>query len=196
MQTLTDYKAIVIGGSAGSYAVVSRMLSALPADFALPIIICMHRQKHVRAGFVETLDERSPLRVVEPMDKQAVERGHVYVAPANYHLFVEFDGTLSLSIEEEHLFCRPAIDYTLESASRAWRNRCVGIILTGANKDGAEGLKAIADRGGMTIVQDPLTADVPTMPRAALSLVKPDAVLSPQGIIDFLKSIAGCPARS
>lgn len=196
MQTLTDYKAIVIGGSAGSYAVVSRILSALPADFALPIVVCMHRQKHVRAGFVETLDERSRLRVVEPHDKQAVERGYAYVAPANYHLFVEFDATLSLSIEAERLFCRPAIDFTLESAARAWRNRCVGVILTGANKDGAEGLKAISDRGGLTIVQDPQTADVPTMPRAALSLVKPDAVLPPQGIIDLLMSIAGCPAGS
>lgn len=183
-----DYKAIVIGGSAGSYAVVSRILASLRADFPLPVVVCMHRLKHVRAGFVESLNDKTPLSVVEPYDKQPIERGFVYVAPANYHLFVEYDSTVSLSIEEPHLFCRPAIDHTLSSAAKTWRNKLIGIILTGANKDGAEGLKDIADRGGYTIIQDPATADVPTMPRAALRLLKPDALLSPQGIIDFLKN--------
>lgn len=186
---MADYKAIVIGGSAGSYAVVSRILAALPATFPLPIVICMHRLKHVRAGFVEALGDRTPLQVCEPYDKQPIEPGRVYIAPANYHLFIDFDGSASLSIEAPHLFCRPAIDHTLSSAAKAWRNKCVGIILTGANKDGAEGLKDIADRGGYTIVQDPQTADVPTMPRAALRLIQPNAVLSPQGIIDFLKGL-------
>ncbi|MBQ2322600.1 MAG: chemotaxis protein CheB [Bacteroidales bacterium] len=185
----SQYKAIVIGGSAGSYAVVSKIVAALPPDFPLPVIICMHRLKHVRAGFVEALNDKSQLNVIEPYDKQPVERGNVYVAPANYHLFVEYDATLSLSIEEPHLFCRPAIDHTLSSAAKTWRDKLIGIILTGANKDGAQGLKDIADRGGYTIVQDPATADVPTMPRAALRLLQPSATLPPQGIIDFLKSI-------
>lgn len=183
-----DFKAIVIGGSAGSYAVVARILASLNADFPLPIIVCMHRLKHIRAGFVEALDDKTPLNVVEPYDKQSIERGFVYIAPANYHLFVEYDNTISLSIEEPHLFCRPAIDHTLTSAAKTWRNKLIGIILTGANKDGAEGFKDIADRGGYTIVQDPESADVPTMPRAALRLLQPNAILPPQGIIDFLKT--------
>lgn len=187
---MADYRAIVIGGSAGSYAVVSKILASLPADFPVPVVICMHRLKHVRAGFVEALGERSALKVVEPYDKQPIERGYVYVAPANYHMFIDYFGSVSLSIEDQYLFCRPAIDYTLSSAAAAWRAKTVGIILTGANQDGARGLKAIADAGGYTIVQDPATADVPTMPQAALRLLKPDAILSPQGIITFLKSIS------
>lgn len=186
---MADYKAIVIGGSAGSFAVVSKILAGLPDDFPLPIVICMHRLKHIRSGFVESLSAKTKLKVVEPCDKDEIERGHVYLAPANYHLYVEYDNTFSLSVEEPYQFCRPAIDHTLSSAAKSWRNKCVGIILTGANKDGAEGLKAIHDRGGYTIVQDPQTADVPTMPRAALRLIQPNAVLSPQGIIDFLKTL-------
>lgn len=186
---MAEYKAVVIGGSAGSFAVVSKILAGLPDDFSLPIIICMHRLKHIRSGFVESLGTKTNLTVVEPFDKDPIERGHVYLAPANYHLFVEFDGTFSLSIEAPHEFCRPAIDHTLASAAKTWRQKCLGIILTGANKDGAEGLKAIYDRGGYTIVQDPATADIPTMPRAAMRLINPHQVLSPQGIIDFLKSI-------
>ena len=118
-----------------------------------------------------------------------VERGNVYVAPANYHMFIDYFGAVSLSIEDPYLFCRPAIDYTLASAAKAWRSKTVGVILTGANQDGAKGLKAIADAGGYTIVQDPKTADVPTMPQAALRLLRPDATLSPQEIINFLKTI-------
>lgn len=186
---MADFRAVVIGGSAGSYAVVSRILAALPVDYPVPVIVCMHRLKHVRAGFIEALNERSNLNVVEPYDKQVIERGNVYVAPANYHMFIDYFGSVSLSVEDQYLFCRPAIDYTLASAAKAWRAKTVGVILTGANQDGAKGLKAIADAGGYTIVQDPKTADVPTMPQAALRLLKPDAILSPQEIITFLKSI-------
>lgn len=186
---MADYRAVVIGGSAGSYTVVSKILAALPADFPVPIVICMHRQMHVRAGFVEALNERTSLNVVEPYDKMPIEKGNVYVAPANYHLFIDFFGFASLSIEEPYLFCRPAIDHTLTSAAKAWRAKLVGIILTGANQDGAKGLKAIADNGGYTIVQDPKTADVPTMPQAALRLLQPNAILSPLEIINFLKTI-------
>ncbi len=186
---MADYRAVVIGGSAGSYAVVSKILAALPPDFPVPVVICMHRLKHVRAGFVEALNERTSLNVVEPYDKQPIERGNVYIAPANYHMYIDFFGSVSLSIEDQYLFCRPAIDYTLTSAAKAWRAKTVGIILTGANQDGAKGLKAIADNGGYTIVQDPKTADVPTMPDAALRLLKPNAVLSPLEIINFLKTI-------
>ncbi len=187
---MATYNAVVIGGSAGSYAVVSRILSSLTADFPAPVVICMHRLKHVRAGFVEALNDRCALNVIEPYDKQVIERGNVYVAPANYHMFIDYFGSVSLSIESPYLFCRPAIDYTLSSAAKAWRAKTLGIILTGANQDGAKGLKSIADSGGYTIVQDPATADVPTMPQAALRLLKPDAILPPQGIIDYLKTIS------
>ena len=135
---MADFRAVVIGGSAGSYAVVSRILAALPVDYPVPVIVCMHRLKHVRAGFIEALNERSNLNVVEPYDKQVIERGNVYVAPANYHMFIDYFGSVSLSVEDQYLFCRPAIDYTLASAAKAWRSKTVGVILTGANQDGAD----------------------------------------------------------
>lgn len=183
------YKAIVIGGSAGSLSLVVKMLSQLKEGFEYPIIICMHRLKHIRSGMAETLEAKCKLKVVEPVDKEKIQAGYVYLAPSNYHMFIEFDGTVSLSTEEPNNQSRPSIDYTLSSAATAYREKMVGIILTGANKDGAKGLKDIADRKGVTIVQDPKTAEVDTMPRSALKLVKPDYILPPQGIIDFLNKL-------
>ena len=149
----------------------------------------MHRLKHIRSGFVESLNDKSALPVVEPYDKERIERGKVYLAPSNYHMFIEFDGTLSLSIEEPYNFSRPAIDYTLSSAASTFRERCLGILLTGANKDGAQGLKDIADKKGFTIVQDPSTAEVATMPKAALAIMKPNVILTPDAIIEFLNNL-------
>ena len=186
---MTDYGIVAIGGSAGSFSVISKILSSIRADFPLPVVICMHRLKHIRSGFVESLSERSKIPVAEPKDKDRIEEGKAYMAPANYHLFVEYDASFSLSVEAPHIFCRPAIDHTLSSAAQAYREKCVGILLTGANNDGAQGLKDIADRGGVTIVQDPASAEVPTMPNAALRLMNPTKVLDPQGIIDFLNSL-------
>ena len=186
---MSDYKAVVIGGSAGSLAVVLKMLSQLRADFELPIIICMHRLKHIRSGLVESLNVKSQKEVIEPFDKQRIEQGKVYLAPSNYHMFIEFDGTISLSVEDMNNQSRPSIDYTLSSAAVAYREKCLGIILTGANKDGAKGLKDIADKKGFTIVQDPKTADVPTMPKAALEIMKPDLILTPDQITDYLNKL-------
>ncbi len=186
---MSDYKAVVIGGSAGSFALVLKILPRLKPDFELPIIICMHRLKHIRSGLAENLGVKSHMEVIEPNDKDKIEKGKIYLAPSNYHMFVEFDGTISLSTEEMNNQSRPSIDYTLSSAASAYRDKVVGIILTGANKDGAKGLKDIADKKGFTIVQDPTTAEVDTMPRAALKIMKPDLILNPEGIIDFLNKL-------
>ncbi len=186
---MADYKIIVIGGSAGSFSVVGRILSGIRQDFPLPIVVCMHRLKHIRSGFVESLNDRSTLPVVEPYDKDAIESGRVYLAPANYHLLVEYDDTFSLSIEEASNFCRPALDRTFSSVAEVYGSSAVGILLTGANKDGAEGLRDMSDRGATTIVQDPESAEMATMPRAALRLMKPDYVYSPQQIVEYLNNI-------
>lgn len=186
---MSDYRAVVIGGSAGSFALVLKILSKLRPDFELPIIICMHRLKHIRSGLAENLDLKSNMKVVEPMDKERIEKGKVYLAPSNYHMYVEFDGTISLSIEDVNNQSRPSIDYTLLSAASAYREKCLGIILTGANKDGAKGLKDIADKKGFTIVQDPKTAEVDTMPKSALKIMTPNLILGPEGIIDFLNKL-------
>jgi len=184
-----QFSIIVIGGSAGSFSVVSRILSQLQADFNIPIVLCLHRLKHVRSGLIEGLSIRSNLKLIEPHDKEKIETNFVYLAPANYHLFVEYDGTFSLSTEDVLNHSRPAIDHTLSSAGYAYREKTLGILLTGANRDGAQGLKDIYDKKGFTIVQDPATCDVDTMPKSALKLFTPDLILKPVEIIQFLKKI-------
>ena len=186
---MSDYRAVVIGGSAGSFSLMLRLLSGLKEDFRLPIILCMHRLKHVRSGIAESMRLKSKLPIIEPVDKQRIESRAVYLAPANYHMFVEFDETISLSTEAVNNFCRPSIDYTLSSCAATYRDRLVGIILTGANDDGAKGLKDISLKGGYTIVQDPSTAEVDTMPKSALAIMTPNELLKPEGIIAFLNKL-------
>ncbi|TLX77149.1 chemotaxis protein CheB [Labilibacter sediminis] len=183
------YKGIVIGGSAGSFSLVTKILSRIKPDFKYPIIICLHRLKHIRSGLLEGLNLKSNLSVVEPYDKLRLEGGKVYLAPSNYHLFIEFDSTVSLSTEEVLNHSRPSIDHTFFSAATSFREKMVGILLTGANKDGARGIKDVHNKNGFTIVQDPKTCDVDMMTKSALQLFNPDKVLSPEEIIDFLNSL-------
>jgi len=184
-----NYKGIVIGGSAGSFSIVSKILSNINSDFKYPIIVCLHRLKHVRSGLLEGLNIKSNLPVVEPFDKEKIEGGKVYLAPSNYHMFIEFDSTISLSTEDVLNHSRPSIDYTFLSAATSFRNKMVGIILTGANKDGARGMKEVHVKKGYTIIQDPKTCDVDTMTKSAIQLFTPDKILSPQEIINFLNSL-------
>jgi two-component system chemotaxis response regulator CheB len=185
----SGFKAVVIGGSAGSFQGVVKILSALPADFALPVIMALHRLKHVRNGFVEVLSLKSSMPVVEPEDKEGIRKSTVYLAPANYHLSVELGNYFSLSTEEMVNNSRPSIDITLASAAYVFRNRLVGILLSGANRDGALGMKAIHDKGGFTLVQEPSECMIETMPKSALALTTIDQVLTIEGIIQFLKQL-------
>ncbi|MGQ1890210.1 chemotaxis protein CheB [Thermophagus sp. OGC60D27] len=185
------FKVVVIGGSAGSFSVVSRMLSQLDPAFPYPIVLCLHRLKHVRSGLVEGLNMKSNIPVVEPYDKDKLQSGVAMLAPSNYHLFVEFDSTISLSTEEVNNHSRPSIDYAFSSAAYAFREKTLGIILTGANKDGAKGMKCIHEKKGYTIVQDPSTCEVDTMPRSALKLFSPNQVLKPEEIVSLLNRLKG-----
>jgi two-component system chemotaxis response regulator CheB len=183
------YKAVVIGGSAGSFQVLVKLLSTIPADFQLPIIIASHRLKHIRSGFVEALSLKSIKTIEEPQDKDPIKKGKVYLAPSNYHLSIELGNTFSLSTEEMINNSRPAIDITFETSAYVFREKMIGILLTGANKDGALGMKAVADHGGLTIVQDPAECLMDTMPRAALSVTKVDHVLRIEELISFFKQL-------
>ena len=183
------YKAIVIGGSAGSFSVLANILSKIPKDFSIPIIICCHRLKHVRSGFIEALDIKSIKKVEEPDDKESIRKGKVYVAPANYHLGIELGNTFALSTEEMINNSRPAIDITFETAAYAYKEKMIGILLTGANKDGALGIKSVKDYGGLTIVQEPSECTIDTMPKAALSITKIDYILRTEEIIKFLNDL-------
>ena len=183
------YKAIVIGGSAGSFQGITQILSSIPADFSLPIILCLHRLKHVRNGFVEALSIKSIKPVVEPYDKENIKRGKVYLAPANYHLSIELGNSIALSTEEMFNNSRPSIDITLETAAYNYRDKLIGILLSGANKDGALGMKRIKDRKGLTIIQDPEECMIDTMPNAARKITEIDYTLNVQEIIQFLKEL-------
>jgi two-component system chemotaxis response regulator CheB len=184
-----SYKAVVIGGSAGSFQGITKILSQLPKTFPLPIIMCLHRLKHVRNGFVEALSIKSVFPVTEPYDKEQIKKGGVYLAPSNYHMSVELGNYFAMSTEEMVNNSRPAIDITLGTAAYVFREKLIGILLSGANRDGGLGMKHIKDRGGLTIVQEPTECMIDTMPRAALSLTKIDHVLKVDDIVSLMKEI-------
>ena len=184
-----SYKAVVIGGSAGSFQGVVKILSQLPKGFPLPIIMCLHRLKHVRNGFVEALSIKSVVQVTEPNDKETIKKGNVYLAPANYHMSVELGNYFALSTEEMINNSRPAIDITLSTCAFVYKEKLIGILLSGANRDGGAGMKAIHDRGGFTIVQDPSECMIDTMPKAALAMTKIDHIMKIDQIVNFFKEL-------
>ena len=184
-----SFKAVVIGGSAGSFQGMVKILSQLPKGFPLPIIMCLHRLKHVRNGFVEALSIKSVVQVTEPHDKESIKKGGVYLAPANYHMSVELGHYFALSTEEMINNSRPAIDITLSTCGFVYKEKLIGILLSGANRDGAQGMKAIHDKGGLTIVQEPSECMIDTMPKAALAATKIDHVLRVDQIVEFFKEL-------
>jgi two-component system chemotaxis response regulator CheB len=184
------FRALVIGGSAGSFPLVTRILHEIPKNFPMPVLLCLHRLKHVRHGFVEALSIKSNIPVVEPEDKEPIKAGKAYLAPSNYHMYVELGNHFALSTDEMVKFSRPSIDLTFETASYAYRDKMVGIMLSGANTDGADGMFRAHKRGAYTIVQNPEEAGVKTMPEGCLKLFTPDEVLNLDQIIKFIKELS------
>jgi two-component system chemotaxis response regulator CheB len=172
-----ETQAVVIGGSAGSVRALDRILPELPAQFP-PVLIVVHVLASSASSLAGVFSARAALRVVEAEAGTPIERGHAYFAPADYHLLVEPSRRCSLSIEPPVHFSRPAIDVLFESAAAAYGPALVGVVLTGASADGALGLRAVVDQGGRALVQDPATAEAPTMPEAARRLV-PEAKIVP-----------------
>lgn len=183
-------KIIVIGGSAGSYNVIKKILLSLPADFPLPIVLCLHRLKDVRNGFVESLNLGSKVTVREPEDKDPVKPGFVYLSPANYHLLIEPGHNFALSTEDNINYSRPSIDITFETAGYAFRDKMAGIILSGANGDGAKGFYSAYKNGAYTIIQDPENASFKIMPGEVLKFFKPHKVLTDNEIVEFINSLS------
>ena len=184
-----SFKAVVIGGSAGSFPVISKILENLRPEFNLPVILAMHRLKDVRHGFMEALQIKSSKKVIEPEDKESIKKGYVYLAPSNYHLNIELGGIFSLSTEPMFNNSRPSIDFSFDSASYNYKCNIIGILLSGANKDGARGMKKLKQRNGFTIVQDPKTCVIDTMPQAALDITEIDLILDADKIIEFLNDL-------
>lgn len=185
------YKLVIIGGSAGSFQIVTKILANIPKDYKIPIVLALHRLKHVRHGFVEALNIKSALPVIEPFDKQNLKPGKIYLAPANYHLYIELAGTFALSTEKPVNHSRPSIDLAFLTGAYTYKKKAVGVILSGANRDGAYGLKKMKDWGGITVVQDPNEAQITTMPMAAIDKTKNvDYILKTDEIIKFLISLS------
>lgn len=186
---LVPYEAVVIGVSAGGLDALRTILPKLPEKFPVPVVVVQHRGAGSDAFFAEYLDQRCAVLVKEAGEKEEAAAGTVYLAPADYHLLLEDDRTFSLTLESRVRFSRPSIDVLFESAADVYGARLIGIVLTGANDDGSRGLAAIKKRGGLTVVQDPATAEVDTMPRAALKAVAVDFVLPLAAIGQFLANL-------
>ena len=170
------FEAVAIGVSAGGLQALRTLLGGLPASFPLPIAVVQHIEARSDTYLCDYLDELSSIDVKEAEDKELLRSGVAYLAPAGYHLLIEPDRSFSLSIDEKVNFCRPSIDLLFESAADAFGRRLIGVILTGANGDGALGLKRIKERGGFALVQNPETAEAPYMPRAAIAATPVDQV--------------------
>ena len=182
------YDIVVIGTSWGGLAALRTIITGLPPHFDIPTVVVQHRHRDSDTMLARFLQEHTRLRVCELEDKQVIEPGRVFIAPANYHLLVE-SGHFALSVEAPVRYSRPSIDVAMTSAADAYRHHAVGVVLTGANGDGAEGLRRIADAGGMAVVQDPASAEVPTMPQAALRWVPTARVFPLDRIAPFLGAL-------
>jgi two-component system chemotaxis response regulator CheB len=180
------YELICVGASWGGLDAVGRLLADLRAGIDLPVVVAQHRHaSSTPGGLADLLRLRVKRPVVDAEDKMAIERGKVYIAPADYHLLVE-NGSFALSVDERVQFARPSIDVLFETASYAYGPGVIGIVLTGANEDGAAGLATIKQRGGVAIVQDPAGAARSAMPEAAIAATASDAVLPIEEIGAFL----------
>lgn len=186
---MSQNKYIIIGGSAGSFQTVLKVLEELPKNYPYAIFLILHRLKNVRKGFIEALSIKSKLLLVEPFDKEVIIQGRVYLAPANYHMYIEYDNTISLSTEETVNHSRPSIDISFYSAAFSFGSQSIGILLSGANRDGAAGLKEIKNLGGITIVQDPKDSQIQTMPQSAMNIFDPDKILTSDQIVEYLKKL-------
>jgi len=181
---------VVVGTSYGGLQALSMLLGGLPADFGAAMVVVQHRSRDSDETLSRLLQDRTSLPVVEVDDKDAIEPGHIFIAPPDYHLLIE-GKTFALSTEAPVAFSRPSIDVLFESAAEALGDRVVGVLLTGANADGAVGLVRIKQRGGYVIVQDPETAVGRAMPAAGIAIAPVDIVLPLERIAGHLVDVVG-----
>jgi two-component system, chemotaxis family, protein-glutamate methylesterase/glutaminase len=182
------YEIIVVGASSGGLLALRELVDGLPEAFRLPLVVVQHRHKESDHLLAALLQDHTTLSVCEIEDKAPVEGGSVYIAPADYHLLFE-GASFALSTDAPVRYSRPSIDVSFESAADTYADRTVGVVLTGANADGARGLKRIVDRGGLAFVQAPETAESPTMPSAAINSVPGARVLTIREIASTLGSL-------
>ncbi|MDB4914221.1 MAG: cheB 1 [Gemmatimonadetes bacterium] len=186
------YDLVVVGTSWGGLAALRALVNGLPKSFGMAVTLVQHRHKDSDELLRTLLQERSELEVCEIEDKMPVEQGRVYLAPPDYHTLVE-RGHFSLSTEAPVRFSRPSIDVAFLSAADSYAHRAVGVVLTGANSDGSNGLRRIFDRGGLALIQDPVTAESPTMPASAVRSVPRARVMPLPELIRYLAVLPTAP---
>lgn len=180
---------VVIGCSAGGIEALRLIFNKIEPSYRIPIAVVQHRSPNSPSIMVKYFSEITQLPVIEPDDKEPIQKGHIYFAPPNYHLLVAPDKRFNLNVDEAVYYSRPAIDVLFATAAEVYKDRLVGIIMSGANADGAEGLKKIKELGGLTIVQDPRTAYSPQMPEAAVNVASPDLVLNLNEIDELIHAL-------
>lgn len=183
------YEAIVIGASAGGLKALKTIVQNLPAAFQTPMLVVQHLSPHSDSFMARYLNQITHMQVKEADEKEPVREGHIYIAPPNFHLLVEEDRSFSLTVDEKVNYARPSIDVLFETASIAWKDRLIGLILTGANNDGSKGMQSIKARGGLTIAQSPQSADSPEMPSAAIECGCIDHILDLSDLAGFLHQL-------
>jgi two-component system, chemotaxis family, protein-glutamate methylesterase/glutaminase len=186
---------VVVGASRGGTEALAIFLAGLPEALPVPVVVVQHRVKTAEDLLAMYFRHQCTLPVCEPEDKDPLRPGHVYIAPADYHLLIDGD-QVALSIDAPVHYGRPSIDPLFESAAHAYGPRTVGIILTGSNKDGARGAAAIKAKGGTVVVQDPATAESPVMPAAAIELAAVDEILHLVEIAPYVVGLCAAAPRS
>lgn len=183
-------EALLIGGSAGSLEVLIKVLPLLEISISFAIVIIVHRKNSNDSALLELLSTKTLIPVREVEDKDAMQPGFIYLAPADYHLLIENERTFSLDDSEKVNFSRPSIDVTFESFADSMGNSTVAVILSGANTDGTQGLEAVHRAGGKTVAQDPVSAQVPFMPQHAITHTTVDYVFSTSELAQFINSLS------
>jgi two-component system chemotaxis response regulator CheB len=179
----------VVGTSSGGLAALRELVSCLPADLPIPVVLVQHRHKQSDHLLATLIQDQTALLVCEVEDKTPIEHGKVFVAPADYHLLIEVN-EFALSVDDPIRHARPSIDLTFSSAADYFGAGTIGVVLTGANADGAMGLRRIVDRGGLALVQEPATAESPTMPLAAIKAVPTALVMTVGEIGRYIGDVA------
>lgn len=180
---------VAVGCSAGGLKALQTLLGGLPAQPLAPIVVCCHTASREVDTMCELLARHSAHPVEEARERHPVEAGRIYVAPSGYHLLIEESRRFALSVDAKVNFSRPSIDVLFESVARSYQAAALGVILTGANRDGAAGLKCIGDAGGTTLVQIPATAEVSFMPQAAMDLARPDHALDLESMAPLISQL-------
>ncbi len=183
------FEAIVIGSSAGGLHALKTLIKGLKPGFDIPIIIAQHLSPHSENYMAHFLDQLNTIKVKEADEREKILAGHAYIAPPNFHLLIENDRTFSLTVEEKVNYARPSIDILFETAAEVFREKLIGIILTGANHDGANGIRKIRFFGGFTIAQNPSSAESDTMPKAAIQTGSILKTMELEEIAVFLNSL-------